>query len=306
MGQAPRHGKARVAPRLAVAHKPVAATGDPMNRLSITTAWNEALAFVRREGHLIFPIAFLLGALPGAAVQLLGPGQPQPGEVPQPGAWMLLMPVAILLGLIANVAISYLALRPGISIGDALRRGLRRFLAMLGAVLIVGLIGGVVILIVSTLAVMLVPGASEGIASGRPPSQETLASLGLVFLLLVPPVLFFIARLSLMGPVAAAEDVGPIAILGRSWRLTSGHWWRLLGFILLATIAFGVVALAVQFVLGSAVMLVAGRPEQGSLSFVALVLVEAALNAVFYMFVAATFARIYAQLTGEGVAEVFR
>ena len=42
-----------------------------MANLSITTAWNETVAFIAREARLVLPIAFLLLALPGAAMQLV-------------------------------------------------------------------------------------------------------------------------------------------------------------------------------------------------------------------------------------------
>ncbi|MFI5273887.1 MAG: hypothetical protein ACHQ4H_12715 [Ktedonobacterales bacterium] len=42
-------------------------------------------------------------------------------------------------------------------------------------------------------------------------------------------VLFFQTRLGLAPYAAAAERVGPFRSLARSWRLTRGHFWRLLG-----------------------------------------------------------------------------
>src|SRR3546814_2457647 len=44
-----------------------------MNRLSIGAAWEETLAFVKREGTLLFPVALLFLALPGVVLQLLLP-----------------------------------------------------------------------------------------------------------------------------------------------------------------------------------------------------------------------------------------
>ena len=51
----------------------------------------------------------------------------------------------------------------------------------------------------------------------------------------------------LSSPVASAEDVGPVAILKRSWQLSSGSWWRLLAFLLL----FGIGAICLIWAIDS-------------------------------------------------------
>ena len=43
-----------------------------MANLSITTAWNEAMEFFRREAGLILPVAFLLGGMLNAGFTLQG------------------------------------------------------------------------------------------------------------------------------------------------------------------------------------------------------------------------------------------
>src|SRR3546814_17579083 len=47
--------------------------GKWMNRLSIVAAWEETLAFVKREGTFLFPVALLFLALPGVVLQHLLP-----------------------------------------------------------------------------------------------------------------------------------------------------------------------------------------------------------------------------------------
>ena len=42
-----------------------------MANLSVTGAWNETMAFMKRESGLVLPIAFLLVALPAAYVDFL-------------------------------------------------------------------------------------------------------------------------------------------------------------------------------------------------------------------------------------------
>ena len=91
-----------------------------MATLSVAAAWDETVAFVRREGRLLFPVSFMLIALPAALAEALSPAGAA-GEPPAPGPWLLIFPVALLLSAIGNLAISALALRPGASVAEALR-----------------------------------------------------------------------------------------------------------------------------------------------------------------------------------------
>ena len=77
-----------------------------MANLSITTAWNETASFVQREARLLFPIAFLLIALPGGLLQMLMPAT-VPGQPPEFGAWLLIVPVGIIAGMIGSISISF-------------------------------------------------------------------------------------------------------------------------------------------------------------------------------------------------------
>ena len=81
-----------------------------MAKLSISTAWAETVAFVQRESRLLFPLAFMLISLPFALLGIVVP-QPEPGQMPEVGPWLVLVLVALLVSMIGNVAISYLALR---------------------------------------------------------------------------------------------------------------------------------------------------------------------------------------------------
>jgi hypothetical protein len=105
--------------------------------------------------------------------------------------------------------------------GQAWRRTMRRFWAILG----LGLVRGVLI--------------------------------GVGFLLFVVPAIFLAVQL-LVAPVAlVVEEAGPVTALERSWRLTGRHWWRMCGVEVLkaamAGFGYGLVeapALALGFVAG--------------------------------------------------------
>jgi uncharacterized membrane protein len=277
-----------------------------MAQLSITTAWNETTAFLSREARLVFPVAFLLVALPGLALQLAGPAS-APGEMPQIGVlWLVLLPVTIAAGIIGSIAIAFLALRPGTSVGEALQRGLRRFIPLFLASLLIGIAAMIVIIPL----VMLVVGGSA--LSGGDLSEGDLAALAgplvlLALILLVLGVALWV-KLMLMTPVAAAEDdAGPIRIIARSWTLTAGHFWKLLGFVLLLFIAIIVTTIVISMIAGILIALFAGPPEPNSLSFVLLGIVSAVVQAIISAVVVTLTARVYVQLSGRSdqVGDVF-
>ena len=60
-------------------------------------------------------------------------------------------------------------------------------------------------------------------------------SLG-IFALAVTPVLVLTARWLAAPTLVVSEHLGPIGALRRSWRLTRGHFWRALGYIILLTL----------------------------------------------------------------------
>lgn len=268
-----------------------------MASLSVTEAWNETAALLKREGRLIFPLAFLLMALPGAILQAMIPPS-DPGAMPVAGPWLYFLPISIVSSIVGALAISWLALTPGTSLGEALQVAVRRILPVIGALILLSLAGGLLMLpLMIVIALLTVdPGG------GEPQMTGGILFGSLAFAVLV---MFFWVRLMLMTPVAAVEKAGPLAMIARSWALTRGHFWKLLGFLLLLTLVAGVTMLAVSAVGGLLIILIAGQPEPGSVAmFLALLLsalLQAVVSAVFTVFLA----RIYAQLTGRIAADVF-
>ena len=262
-----------------------------MASLSISQAWNETAAFVKRESGLILPIALLLLAVPAAAMQLLMPAPPAPGETPELGAWLLLIPVVMVASIVGTLAISYLALRPGTSVGEGLQVGLRRFLPVFLASILIGLVALAVMI---PLAIIFMGGA---IASGNPSAAG--GSLALFALVAMVIALTFWVRLMLMTPVAAAEDAGPINIIRRSWVLTKGHFWKLLGLVLLMLVVAMVVIFVISALVGIFVFMLAGPPDPGSTSFILMTILSALLSAVFSAVLVTLLARVYAQLSGS-------
>ncbi|HET7708667.1 MAG TPA: hypothetical protein VFK50_03925 [Sphingomicrobium sp.] len=243
-----------------------------------------------RDGRLIWTVALALLFLPQVLSSTVAPPANLATEA-APGSSGLVITAALLISMIGQLAIVRLAVGPTTSVGNAIRHGARRFPSALAAFLLF-LIGMALILvpliILLGLTAMLINPASP------PPPQFVLR----VLLLLVVAFLVSV-RFLLVTPVASSESAGPIAILKRSWALTGSHYARLLGFILLATIAALVVVIAAQIVGTIIARLFADTVNPLSAGALVLALftagAQAALSAVFTVMLA----RIYVQAAGQ-------
>jgi hypothetical protein len=123
-----------------------------------------------------------------------------------------------------------------ITIGQAFRDGLAAAPSVIGAGLLV-FIGIIVFWAVLTVVAVI--------------SQQWFVVLGVVLLAIGGTV--YIAASTLVAPVVATvERVGPATALRRSWTLSEGNRWRILGLELLLLIINGVISAVLSAVLVSA------------------------------------------------------
>lgn len=266
-----------------------------MAKLSITTAWNESADYLKQHFGALFTIAVALITLPNVALQAFGPAEARTAGTPEPGLWMLVVPVVLVLGITGSLAISTLALGRAATVGEAIGHGFRRVLPMLGATLIL-LVGLGLLLVPLVLATGL---RTDDLIT---PTPATAGKVALVMLVLLALLLFFGVRLLLMTPVGAAEPAGPVAIIARSWALTRGHFGRLLGFLLLMAVAALVVAMVATMVIGLIVAAILGAPAPGNSAGLVMLLVGGLVNAVFLVVMTTMVARLYLQLAGGAPA----
>ena len=99
-------------------------------------------------------------------------------------------------------------------------------------------------------------------------------------LFVVIAALFLAVKLIMTVPVASAEQAGPLTILKRGWKLTSGHYWTLFAVEILLLVAALVLLISAQFV-GGAIAQLLGDIEPFSLSALVLALFMGAAQAVF-------------------------
>jgi hypothetical protein len=255
-------------------------------KLSISMAWDETRGVLRRDGRLIATVALALMVLPGTVHELVSPNAPA-GELPDPGAWMIVALVAFLVGIVGQLAVIRLAIGPQTSVGEAISHGTRRMPSLVGAMLL-----------------WLVPlvGLLLALASAMRESKDS-APLALAFLILVVVLVYLGVRLITATAIAGAENAGPIGILKRSWALSSGRWWRLFGFLFLFVIAAAAVLFAVKALVGLLVEVLFGTPEPMSIGALIVALVAQLAIAAVTVFFLVMIARIYLQLSAPEPAE---
>ena len=260
-----------------------------MSSMSIGRAWDEAKAALRANRKLIVPVALGLVLLPAVVVSMVEP-RVTPGEQPPAGAWMLVGLAMVIVMLIGELAIVLLVNGWRGSVGEAIGKAARRTPTFILAALCL------LVPVVVIFSVLLGIAGIGTSATGQIDWTNFNAGGWLVILAGLLALLFLSIRLLPLMAVIACEEIGAIAALKRSFALTSGHFWRLLGFLLLLMIAFLIVAATVGAVIGGVVTLVLGQPEPWSLSLLLIALAGGLVQAGFVMVYTAMLARIYVQL----------
>ena len=268
-----------------------------MRRLSISLAWEQTKSCLAADGRLLATVAAALVSLPIAVVDVIGPNGFTKDNLQSPEFIVLGIAVLILL-LTGQLSIIRLAIRPSVSVGDAILHGVRRLPFYVLASMVVG---------VSLLVLAIVLGMGL-FAAGAPANPEQLATspafgaAALVFLLVY--CFLWVRILAISAPVAGAEPVGPITIIRRSWDLTAGHFWRLLAFLLLFFVGGAIALKAVQLVAALVATIALGPLNSLSPSALVVALIDGIANGVFITILTVMLARVYVQLSGGGSIDV--
>lgn len=259
--------------------------------VSISKAWDETSAILRADGKLVASVVAALIMLPVALDTLISPPAAEmAGEAPAIGGPIGF--VVLMIGLVGQVALTAIGLNRGATVGEAIRIGASRFLRVLGAGLLffVPLVILLSALLVGSSGVEGVSTLPARIATGDITGQESLAVLVWLIVLIVLGV-----RFSLSTSVAVAEGGGPVALLRRSWALTKGHFWRILGFVLLLGLGLLVVSTAATALIGFLVTATLGAAEPMSVAALLLGLAGGIFQGLFVAIYMLMLARIYVQ-----------
>lgn len=174
------------------------------------------------------------------------------------------------------------------AIGDAITAGFKGAPTMLGAMLLLILVGIVAGLILSV--------AFAALAAG----MQSPALMAVFVAVLLVGVLYLMARLCLLNPIVAIEEQrNPITVIGRTWSLTAGHAGKLM-------LVYGAVLIAAGALMVAIFMLTIGIPQPGSVpsggAIAGLVLLVLAYILTFGMFLIALVVAFHRQLAGTSVA----
>jgi hypothetical protein len=257
--------------------------------LSIGQAWDEARRALSAQRRLIVPVVLGLILLPAVIATMVQPRVP-PGTTPEPGGWMVVALAMVVVMLLGQIAVVLLVNGWRGSVGEAIGQAARRLPVLVAA----GLIVGLPMFILLSLALGIVALASGG--SGQFVAGALSAKGALVLVLTFAALLFVAVRLLPMPAVVAPPGMGPIATLRQTFRLTRGHFWRLLGFLLVIFVPFLVLAMAVGTVIGAVVTVALGAAEPWTVALLLLALAGGLVQTAFVTVFTAMIARITAQL----------
>lgn len=132
---------------------------------------------------------------------------------------------------VTTLSFSRSVLGERMSVGEATRRAVRALPTLVVQSLALGLAYSAVLAIVVLLAI---------------PSFQASVGLGIAVLVLsalgaTALVIWTAIKLSLAVPAVVLERKGPFSALARSWRLTGGRFWMILGVLAVASIITGVI-----------------------------------------------------------------
>ena len=216
--------------------------GIPLRPLGLGDIWSGAVTVIRRNPVATVGLAAIVLAIVGVGTTVLTIADSRAGHTGSVGP---VTPLVLLLDLIGELILTGLitmvigrgVLGQRVSIGQAWSLARSRLWALLGVTALtilidIGLwIPWTVVLIVLVAAHLDVAAVVWGILGA-------LATLAVTALVAV--------RLSLAVPATVLERCGPAASLRRSWGLTRGSFWRILGILLLTAIVVGLASLILR------------------------------------------------------------
>ena len=264
------------------------------------TVWDRALEVLRGRANILAPVAALAIFLPTVVSSAVAAyGQPAPGAAPDVGASALAAIVSLVV-LVASIwgqlALLAIATDPATTRADAGRQASRRLLPALGVVIVLVAIFSLLLL------PAIVPLVQSGLNMQDPQAMRALSPgvagfAGLYFLAFFIVAIIIGARLLLLNAVILNERRG-LGAIRRTFQLTRGLTWRIIGVMLLFGVLLIVSMLAVQAVVGLVFRLILGADQIATVGFLAAI-AGAAVSTALTVVAAAFTAQLYVAVAGE-------
>jgi hypothetical protein len=263
---------------------------------SYNAVWEDTVKSLRQHAPLFAAIAGVFLFLPALLIAVyLPPPQPPQGVDPQ-RAFQLVMdyyrsalPWFSLEGLISMVgtlAMLRLVFAQGTTVGGALVFALKLMPFYLLVSIIIGFAIAIGAMLIVIAAILLGP-----------------IAVAISALLLIVPLFYFVGRIVPLPAVMVAESRrNPFDALRRTFALTKGHGWAVLGIVAIVVIVAGIVVGTADTMFGLIFVLVAGQ-ELGKLLTA---VVASVLSAALATLLVVLYAAIYRALAGpNSVAAAF-
>jgi hypothetical protein len=266
-----------------------------MAKMSIV--WDRTTAFVGEHLGALVPLALAAFVAPGVinnVVSVLS-ATASPGLRLALGAMVVLLSILSFWGSLTVIA---LATGSG-SLADAGRLAARRLPAALLVSIGIGLAAAVAMLPVPLILAargydLMAIAAGQGSAMTIDPQTSSMVALWALVLFLA--FFFLFTRLLLVSTVVLREG-RLFGAIGRSWALTRGHGWRILGLLLLFLLIGGVAQLAAKAVFGSVFALLLGNAPGLTLAMLLTTIVAAIVQAAVVLLLAAFQGKLFVALT---------
>lgn len=265
--------------------------------VSMSSVWDRTTAFLAENLSSVATIAAVAIFLPSAIS-----GSLAPLKAAGPGWSLALGALSLAFGLVAlwaQLAIAAMAIDPATRAdggrGLATQRLPRMILVML-------VILAVAVVLSLPIIIALQIGGVDIRSMGQPEMRANLTPglalfLTLYLLVMVPVVMFLVARFCILTTAIVVAEGQGVAALGRSYRVTSGLSWKLIGVILLYGIVMMVCSMAATTVFGALFSFLFQSVEPVSTATVLTAIVEAAVGAVFSVIGTVFPAKLYKTLS---------
>lgn len=260
--------------------------------ISMSSVWDETIAFIRRESALVVPLA-----LATLLVGNVAAGLARPADGSAMGAeGALLILAAAIWSVVGQLSIGALVLRPGSSVGEALSLGLARLPKAVAVGLLIAL--AVVIAFLPLVFGLTASGFKPVVA--QTPTGTMLTNLppwaNFYVLLLAVAAFWAAARLLPINMLIVDRNPRVVETVRQAFAMTRRYAPRILAMLALYLIVMFILGLAAQFVFGS-LFEILGRVTQSPftgrvLTALATGLVSMALSLVATVFVAMFYRRL--------------
>ena len=210
--------------------------------ISMSAIWDESAALIRRESHLLVPVALATVGIGSVISGLTQPETPAAG-LGAMGAFGFV--IGNILALIGILAMSTLALMPGTSVAESLRLAIARMPKIL---VIVALF---LVALVALMIPIVIMFKISGVAISANMTAEDLPAIAVLSVLIIGAVLLYIsARLLTLSAAVVDRNPPIIEAIKSSFAATSGIAAKSVAVVLLFLIVERVVTGATSSISG--------------------------------------------------------